>query len=188
MTYDAQKHHRRSIRLRGYDYSQAGAYFVTICTRNHESIFGQIMEGKMVLNEYGKVVVECWCWLERQYEYVELDEYVVMPNHLHGIIIITDARRGDPLGRPYQRHRPHGPAPGSIGSIVGQFKSAATKRINDLRGTTRVSVWQRNYYERVIRNEDELNHLRWYILDNHVQWNMDENNPNSQGEPLCQLK
>ncbi len=94
MIYDPQKHHRRSIRLRGYDYSQAGAYFVTICTRNHESIFGQIMEGEMILNEYGQVMTECWIWLAKQFAYLDLDEWVVMPNHLHGIIIITDARRG----------------------------------------------------------------------------------------------
>ena len=84
MTYNAQKHHRRSIRLKGYKYSQTGAYFVTICTRNHESIFGQIMEGKMVLNEYGKVVVECWCWLERQYEYEASTENVAELSEMNG--------------------------------------------------------------------------------------------------------
>jgi putative transposase len=181
MIYDPQKHHRRSIRLRGYDYSQAGAYFVTICARNHESIFGQIMEGKMVLNEYGQAVAECWCWLEIQYEYVELDECVVMPNHTHGIVILSGmdhSRRGG------SRTAPTKP----LGRLVGAFKTVSTKRINQMRHTPGAHARQRNYHEHVIRNEDELTHLRWYILDNPVQWNMDENNPNFQGEPLCQLK
>ncbi len=178
MIYDPQKHHRRSIRLRGYDYSQAGAYFVTICTHDRESLLGEIVEGEMILNEYGQVMTECWIWLAKQFAYLELDEWVVMPNHLHGIIIITDARRGG------SRTAPTKP----LGRLVGAFKTVSTKQINQMRHTPGTRVWQRNYYEHVIRNEDELNRLRWYILDNPVQWNMDENNPNFQGEPLCQLK
>jgi REP element-mobilizing transposase RayT len=199
MVYDPRKHQRRSIRLQGYDYSQPGAYFVTICTRNRESLFGEIVEGEMILNEYGQIVAGCWICLAKQYTYAELDEWVVMPNHLHGILAIVDdgrgmacrtptgidreapiIRRGDRLGRPYTPNRPHGPAPGSIGAIVGQFKSIATKRINAFRGIPGAPVWQRNYYEHIIRNEDELNRLRQYILDNPVQWEMDENNPNRQ--------
>ena len=88
MVYDPQKHQRRSIRLKGYDYSQPGAYFVTICTQNRESLLGEIVEGGMILNEYGQVVAGCWVWLAKQYPYVQLDEWVVMPNHAHGIVIL----------------------------------------------------------------------------------------------------
>ncbi len=185
MVYDPQKHQRRSIRLKGYDYSQEGVYFVTICTYNGVLLFE---------DEAIRTIAEgCWLEIPDHFTTVELDEWVVMPNHLHGILAIVDDgrgtacrtpsgidRRGDRLGRPYTPNRPHGPAPGSIGAIVGQFKSIATKRINAFRGIPGALVWQRNYYEHVIRNEDELNRLRQYILDNPVQWEMDENNPNRQ--------
>jgi REP element-mobilizing transposase RayT len=181
MIYDLQKHHRRSIRLRGYDYSQAGAYFVTICTHNHMLFFED--------DRIRGIAEQCWLEIPRHFQDIELDEWVVMPNHLHGIIIITDARRGTACRAPTSVIERFGkPISGSLPTIIRSFKSAATKRINDLRGTTRAPVWQRNYYEHVIRNEDELNRLRRYILDNPVQWNIDENNPNFQGEPLCQLK
>ena len=191
MVYDPQKHQRRSIRLKGYDYSQEGVYFVTICTYNGVLLFE---------DEAIRTTAEgCWLEIPDHFTTVELDEWVVMPNHLHGILAVVDdgrgtacrtpsgidreapiIRRGDRLGRPYTPNRPHGPAPGSIGAIVGQFKSIVTKRINQMRNTPGAAVWQRNYYEHVIRNEDELNRLRQYILDNPVQWEMDENNPNRQ--------
>ena len=91
MPYDPEIHHRRSIRLRGYDYSQPGKYSVTICTQNKEHLFGEVVEGEMHRNELGEYVALCWEWLPRQYPYVDLDEWIVMPNHLHGIIVITDA-------------------------------------------------------------------------------------------------
>ncbi len=94
MTYNPDIHHRRSIRLKGYDYSQAGAYFVSICTNNRECLFGEITEGKMVLNEAGQMVADSWEWLAKQYDHVSLDECVVMPNHLHGIIVVNDGCRG----------------------------------------------------------------------------------------------
>src|SRR3989338_8854106 len=94
MRYDPKKHHRRSIRLSGYDYSQAGAYFVTICTQNRQCLFGEIVDGKMRLNEYGWVVAKCWEWLGWQYQHVDLDGWVVMPNHLHGVIMIGDVGTG----------------------------------------------------------------------------------------------
>jgi len=185
MVYDTQKHQRRSIRLKGYDYSQEGVYFVTICTYNGVLLFE---------DEAIRTIAEgCWLEIRDHFTAVELDEWVVMPNHLHGIVAIVDDgrgmacrtptgidRRGDRLGRPYTPNRPHGPAPGSIGAIVGQFKSIVTKRINAFRGTPGAAVWQRNYYEHIIRNEDELNRLRQYMLDNPVQWEMDGNNPNRQ--------
>ncbi len=174
MIYDPQKHQRRSIRLKGYDYTQPGAYFVTICTQNRESLLGEIVEGEMMLNEYGQVVVGCWIWLAKQYPYVELDEWVVMPNHAHSIVILSgmdDSRRGGSRTAPTTK---------SLGRLVGAFKTVSTKRINQMRHTPGAPVWQRNYYEHIIRDEDELNRLRQYILDNPVQWEMDENNPNRQ--------
>ncbi|MCJ7521266.1 MAG: transposase [Dehalococcoidia bacterium] len=183
MTYNAQKHHRRSIRLKGYNYSQTGAYFVTICTHNHILFFED--------DRIRGIAEQCWLEIPRHFRDIELDEWIIMPNHLHGILSIGGEiiRRGTACRAPTPTNERFGkPTSGSLPTIVRSFKATATKRINDLRGTTRSSVWQRNYYERVIRNKDELNRLRRYILDNHVQWNMDENNPNFQGEPLCQLK
>jgi REP element-mobilizing transposase RayT len=90
MTYDVEQHYRRSIRLRGYDYTHPGVYFVTLCTQKRECLLGEIIEGQMRLNEVGRTVMECWVWLGQQYPYVELDSWVIMPNHLHGIIMIAD--------------------------------------------------------------------------------------------------
>jgi putative transposase len=171
MVYDPQKHQRRSIRLKGHDYSQPGTYFVTICTQNCASLLGEIVEGGMILNEYGQVVAVCWVWLAKQYPYVELDEWVVMPNNAHGIVILSGmdgSRRGGSRTAPTK----------SLGRLVGAFKTVSTKRINQMRHTPGAAVWQRNYYEHIMRNKDELNRIRQYILDNPVQWKMDENNPN----------
>jgi putative transposase len=88
MKYNSQKHHRRSIRLKEYDYSQPGGYFVTVCTQGHEHLFGEILDGEIKLNRYGEIVKECWHDLPNHYPCVKLDEFVVMPNHVHGIIII----------------------------------------------------------------------------------------------------
>ena len=94
MPYDPEIHHRRSIRLQGYDYSQPGAYFVTICTEGKEHLFGQVVEGEMHRNERGDTVARCWKWLQQRYSHVVLDEWIIMPNHLHGIIVIRDGRGG----------------------------------------------------------------------------------------------
>jgi len=180
MVYNPQKHQRRSIRLKGYDYRQPGAYFLTICTRNRQLLLGEIVEGDMILNEYGQVVAGCWVWLAKQYPYVDLAEWVVMPNHSHSIVILSEidgSRRGGSRTAPTK----------SLGRLVGAFKTVSTKRINQMRHTPGAPVWQRNYYEHIIRNEDEQNLIRNYILDNPVQWDMDENNP-MQGVQICQLK
>jgi REP element-mobilizing transposase RayT len=202
LTHATQQHQRHSLRLKDYDYSQEGAYFVTICTHKKALFFE---------NEHISAIVEkCWLAIPVHFPNVQLDEWVIMPNHMHGILIITDKcrttkyctnnvynfRRGDPTGRPYIR--PHGPTPDSIGTIIGQFKSIVTRRINKLHGTLGAPFWQRNYYEHVIRNEDDLNEIRQYILDNPVQWDRDENNPDRQiehsvefkpqGELICQPK
>ncbi|GAA5002912.1 transposase [Pseudoluteimonas lycopersici] len=165
---------RKSIRLRGYDYTQAGAYFVTICAQGHACLFGNITNGEMRLNNIGNIVAEEWAKTREIRIGMELDAWVVMPNHFHGIIVIVDSRRrGD---RPVA---PTGPQPRSVGAVVAGFKSAATKRINALRGTPGTPVWQRNYHEHIIRNEGSLDRIRQYILDNPAQWATDRENPSS---------
>ena len=189
MTYDPRKHHRRSIRLKGYDYTQAGAYFVTIMTHDRECLFGEVVDGQMRLNPFGEIVREEWfrTAVVRPYVMLAPDEFVVMPNHIHGIIWITGGR-GDPVGRPYDPvgrphdndrddQRSHGPAAGSVGAIIGQIKSIAAKRINALRGTPAAPVWGRNYYEHIIRYETSLNRIRRYIAANPSQWAEDHEHP-----------
>jgi len=150
MTYDTNKHNRRSIRLMDYDYSQSGAYFVTICTRDRACVLGEISDGQLLLNELGEIVAETWRWLERHYEYVELDEWLVMPNHLHGIIMIRDipckgASRSARTGggsRTAPTLTPRKP----LGRLIGSFKTVSTKRINEIRKSPGTAFWQRNYY------------------------------------------
>jgi len=176
--YDPERHHRRSIRLGGYDYSQPGAYFVTICTRERELLFGEASEGRMFLNAHGQLVAECWSWLSRRYPYVNLDARVVMPNHLHGILVITDSNAV--YGRGASRSAPTQHAPvrrKTLGRLIGAFKTISTKRINAARGTAGARVWQRNYYEHIIRNQRELDALRGYIRANPCRWADDPDNP-----------
>jgi len=173
MIHHPDKYHRQSIRLKDYDYTQAGAYFVTICTHKRECVLGDVVNGEMQLNELGQVVEIEWLKTAEIRDNVELDAFVIMPNHIHGIIVIIESCVGA-TGRSPLRN---GPAPKSIGAIVAGFKSAATKRINELRSTPRAPVWQRNYYEHVIRNEDDLNEIREYILNNPLRWELDSENP-----------
>jgi putative transposase len=163
---------RRSIRLRGYDYSRAGAYFVTICTQNRECLFGEIMNGEMRLNDAGRIVVDEWLKTAEIRAEIELDEWVVMPNHFHGKLVIADRRgtaRRAPTVEQFGR-----PVSGSIPTIIRSFKSAVTKRINDLRLTPGAKLWQRNYWEHIVRNEPELNRIREYIHNNPAQWKSDQ--------------
>jgi REP element-mobilizing transposase RayT len=138
-SYNREIHHRRSVRLKGYDYSQPGAYFVTVCTWNKECLFGRIVDGEMHLNDYGKVVQEEWLRSAEIRREIMLDEWVIMPNHIHAIVVITDFRRGDrPVARTKdQSSRPTGPKPESLSSLMAGFKSAVTKRINIHRNTPR---------------------------------------------------
>lgn len=172
-------HRRRSIRLHGYDYSQTGAYFVTICTQNRECLFGEIVDGDMRLNETGRIVADSWEWLAEQYDHVSLDEYVVMPNHAHGIIVITDDCRGGSrtaLTRtaPTGKRKP-------IGRLIGAFKTISTKRVNESRQTPGTQLWQRNYWEHIVRNEPELNRIQEYIHNNPAQWELDSLNVGKGG-------
>ncbi|RMF88108.1 MAG: transposase [Nitrospinota bacterium] len=181
--YFSSTRHRRSIRLSGYDYTQPGAYFVTICTQKHRHLFGEVVDGKVRLSTSGSIVHEEWFRTARLRPSVVLyaDEFVVMPNHIHGIIWIRDQvgaqRRCAPT--------PH-LVPGSLGVIVRAFKSAVTRRINVLRYTRGVSVWQRNYWEHVIRTERTLEVVRRYIVENPLRWHLDRYNENATGsDPLA---
>jgi len=182
-----RRHHRRSIRLKGYDYTQPGAYFVTICTQNHLFLFGDVVEGRMLLNDAGSMVQTVWEGLPRRFPNVQLDAYVVMPNHFHAIVIIVDVH--PPVGAPLvgaQKGAGTRPAP-ALGYIVGAFKSMTTNEY--IRGVRQfrwtpfpARLWQRNYYEHIIRNEGELDHIRGYIVDNPLRWHLDRENPERVGE------
>ena len=185
---DPHKHHRRSIRLKDYDYSQAGMYFITIVTRGRECTFGEIIDGETRLSAWGNIVQQEWIRLSKRFPYLELDAFVVMPNHLHGIItIIENCSRGTGTNAVDSRklttpraptaERFGQPVVGSIPTIVRSYKSSVTQRIMGTMGGSRNTVWQRNYYERVVRNEDELNRMRQYIQDNPLNWETDRENP-----------
>ncbi len=250
MKYDPHKHHRRSIRLPEYDYSQAGAYFVTICAWGREPLFGEICEGEMRLSAAGLIVEAEWKRLAHQFANVYLDAFVVMPNHVHGIIVIhgpVGATRPSPIethpgtesvsndalagmaGSPLQndthsgmvgatRHlpadthsgiepmpndvlpgpggsplrprggspMPKGPGEGSLGAMIGQFKSRATKRIWSLPEYDHVPIWQRNYYEHIIRNDAEWQRIYEYIQNNPLRWEKDQLHPNAPNNPFNQ--
>jgi len=181
MSDDFEKHHRRSIRLQGYDYGQAGMYFITVCVGGRECLFGKVVQGKMILHQVGQIVEEEWLKTPVLRPLVVLDEFVVMPNHFHAILLIVTAGRGTARRAP-TTERFGKPVSGSLPTIVRSFKSATTTRINGLRGTPGVPLWQRGYYEHVIRNEDELQHIREYILTNPLRWELDRENPARQGE------
>jgi len=164
MKFDPDIHHRRSIRLADFDYSSAGFYFVTICVQGRECLLGEIADGEVVLNEAGRMVEDTWLELSVQYPGIALDEHVVMPNHFHGIIVLQS------------------PAVLSLPDVVHRFKSLTTTRYRD--GVNNDNwppfpgkLWQRNYHERIIRNEKELHQIRQYIHDNPAQWESDDENP-----------
>jgi REP element-mobilizing transposase RayT len=177
MRQDSEGRNRRSIRGRRWDYASAGSYFVTLCTWQREVLFGEFIEdGLMRLNACGEIVENEWCRTADVRPGVSLDVFVVMPNHLHGIIILDtrpQARRVEPT----PSGRPTGASSGSLGAIIGQFKSVTTKRINALRGTPGASVWQRSYYDHLIRDEDDFLRVRRYIAANPFTWHEDDNNP-----------
>jgi REP element-mobilizing transposase RayT len=215
--YNPDKHHRRSVRLKGYDYTQAGAYFITICTQGRECLFGEVADDEMHLNEYGRIVRDVWFDLPNHVSNVVLDAFVVMPNHVHGIVVIVN---GDVVGvgvdgadsvgagsvgagsepaptvtttttaEPAPTATTTTPAPTTtaeptptptkrhgLPEIVRQFKTFSARRINEHRGTTGTPVWQRNYYEHIIRDDASLNRIRQYILNNPIKWALDKENP-----------
>ena len=195
MIYNSNIHHRRSIRLKNWDYGSPGFYFITICSYGRQAIFGEIINGEMILSELGKIIKEEWSKTPVIRKNIKLMDFIIMPNHIHGIIIITenvndavganrwfaqdenqndfilskfvDAKRATqrvaPTPRPFLKSN-------SLGSIIGQFKSIVTKR------SQQNNVWQRNYYDHIIRNEKDLYNIQGYILGNISQWQADLEN------------
>jgi putative transposase len=198
MSLDSRERHRRSIRVRDYDYSQPGAYFVTVVTYHREALFGEInrggfkppsampaprgsgaVEGEMRLSSLGLIAEEHWRAIPAHFPQVELGTYVVMPNHVHGIIVLTDRRGGvpPPLGAGTAPLR----AP-TLGQIVAFYKYQSTKAMNALEGTDTITrFWQRNYHERIIRDEAERDRIHGYIEANVANWETDEENPSPAG-------
>ena len=186
--YNPSVHHRRSIRLKGYDYSRAGLYFVTICLQNKQCLFGKITEGEMVLNDVGEIAFDEWKKTSDIRSNVLLDVFVIMPNHIHGIIVIVENDdnhgRGE-LHSPDKMNELHSPdietgvcdkgvcdtplrsPSNTVGAIVRGYKSAVTKQLG-------YSIWQRNYYEHIIRNENAYQNIFDYIVNNPANWNEDE--------------
>jgi REP element-mobilizing transposase RayT len=204
MPYDSQHHHRRSIRLQGYDYTQPGAYFVTLCTQARVHLFGEVVAGQMQLSPYGRVVKTYWSRIPRQRPHVALGPWVVMPNHVHGIVVITEApvvdeadailfpedvremdsifpfasKDGPRFTSPQDNDKqPHGAPPGSVGAIVGNFKSITTRRINRMRHTPGEKVWLRNYWERIVRDPRAYRQISVYIQNNPARWTEDQLHP-----------
>ena len=211
--YNSEMHHRRSIRLKEYDYASVGAYFVTVCTQNRECLLGNIYNGGMVLNEAGKMVADWWLKLPEKFPVIVLGEFVIMPDHFHGIIILNDiGRRGDTLCSPAfdtgppafdagspaddqiqnqgecrqnqgeHKVRPYGTLENTLGRIMQELKSFTTNAY--IRGVKDNNwspfpgrLWQRNYYERVIRNESEMASISEYIALNPMRWSEDKENP-----------
>ncbi|MCL4500810.1 MAG: transposase [Deltaproteobacteria bacterium] len=173
--------HRRSIRLSGFDYSQSNAYFVTICAIERRCLFGSIHHGEVRLSGAGQIVIEEWLKTAQIRPSVKLDEFVVMPNHFHGVIIIEMENEGTtrraPIIQGFGR-----PVAKSLPAIIGAFKFAAARRINAVNGTPCAPVWQRNFYEHVIRDETSLNKIREYIINNPLSWELDRENPEKKGE------
>lgn len=189
MTQNAEKRQRRSIRLRGYDYAQTGAYFITIVTKDRLCLFGDVVGGEMRLNERGPIVQTVWEELPDHYLSVQCDAFVVMPNHIHGIITLANngATGKSDVGAGFKPARgvavgPHSaraglkPAP-TLSEVVRAFKTFSARRINEMRGSPGIAVWQRNYYEHVVRSDNELDRIREYIMNNPVQWELDLENP-----------
>jgi REP element-mobilizing transposase RayT len=180
--------------MQGYDYSQPGTYFSTLCAHERECLFGEIVGDVMRLNACGEMVTACWQAIPQHFHFARLDTFVVMPNHFHAIVHIVGGAqcRGDAMPTNPIRVRPsgnasplpttppatsNGTAPGSLAAIVQNFKSVTARKINQARQIPAAPVWQRNYYERVVRDEVELNRICQYILDNPLKWALDRENP-----------
>ncbi len=189
LTKFRDKYRIESPRLPGFDYSSEGAYFITICTKNKEKVFGNIIDGKLLNNKPSEICRAVWLDLPNYYPGCILDAFVIMPNHVHGIIIVDmtssddrplvdhqvetihelSLRAGRPSGRRERRQM-------LIPKMIGRFKMQTAKQINLLQNTSGKPVWQKNYYDRIIRDENELNRIRQYILDNPANWKEDNGN------------
>ncbi len=161
---------RHSIRLKDYDYTQSGAYYVTLCTEYRICLFGKIVEAEVELSSFGKVVHNCWEGLPNHYGNVELDVFVIMPNHIHGVIVLNN---DNPI-QGNSKDKLHG-----LSEIIRGFKTFSAREINQLRNTSGKTIWQRGYYDHIIRNEKSVGKIREYIENNPLKWAFDRDNPNS---------
>jgi len=174
------QHTRKSLRLKDYDYSQGGGYFVTICTHNRECVLGELINKELILSLIGDKAKEFWQEIPKHFKNVQLDVFAVMPNHIHGIIVIRDetnknvgVQNFEPLQNKFQHIIPK-----SLGSIIRTYKSVLTSWCKN--NSFANFKWQRNYYEHVIRNEKELKRIREYIQNNPLKWELDRENSNSK--------
>ena len=195
--YNPNIHHRRTIRLKEYDYSQAGLYFITICTHNRAYLFGEIKNGEMILNDMGKIANQCWLEIPNHFPNTILHEYIIMPNHIHGIVQLVGAKNFSPeityptpeityptpeITHPTpenscntnvaKKNSPLRSPSKTIGSVVRGFKIGVTKWIRQ--NTNIYNVWQRNYYEHIIRNDQSYQTILDYIVNNPKKWNDDK--------------
>lgn len=173
------KPNRKSIRLPYYDYTDVGAYFITLCVADHRCLFGEVREPEVVLNPMGQIALAMWEEIPVHFPQVQLDQFVVMPNHIHGILFITDKAQQVEQTHPQRTQHAASLRPmrafgslqsGSLGSMVRSYKSAVTRQVNLLKQTPGSLLWQKKYYEHVIRDEPDLNRIRDYILTNPSRW------------------
>ncbi len=184
--YNPETHHRRSIRLKGYDYSKEGVYFVTICAQERECLFGEVVNGEMVMNEAGARVQAVWDELPCHYSQVRLDAFAIMPNHVHGIVVLPPV--GARFIAPKSIAPPSTIAPNpvpTVGEIVRGFKARCTHAINQMCNIRGIRVWQRNYYEHIIRGEVDYNRIAEYISTNPQRWMSDTLHPDNIANAPC---
>src|SRR5438094_1023495 len=179
------KFHRRSIRLRGADYSEPGAYFITICAAQRRSIFGKIDKERIILSPLGEIVRACWIEIPEHFPRASADQFVVMPNHMHGILGLTvGARYIVPFDREARTpEKFQKPVKGSIPTVVRTFKAAVARRAKKELGISSNDIWQRNYFERVLRDGKEYADASRYILENPQRWEWDRENPEGRIKP-----
>ena len=183
MKYKTQSKKRRTIRLKGYDYSATGLYFTTICTWNHLHLFGEIENDQMMIGRYGKIAEKEWFKTGELRNNIKLHEFTIMPNHLHGIIEIVNCHNVNCRGTAHraleERSAPlkeqfGKPSSNTIPTIIRCYKGAVTKKIRDLENNPGLNIWQRNYYEHIIRNEESYLKISEYILTNPLKWRFDK--------------
>lgn len=176
MTDGSQTHHRTSIRLLGFDYTSSGAYFLTLVTDHRRCLFGDIVGEKIQPSSLGDIASEEWLAGPVHRPEIELGAFCMMPNHLHAIISIV-AHGQNLEGYPRVAPTPRGPGKGSIGALVSGYKAAVTRRYRREKSDPNAAIWQRNYYEHVIRDQEDWNTIEAYIPDNPRRWAEDAENP-----------